>query len=154
MSTRSLTVRSATRVPVLAVAFALSLSLPALAESQPKAHGLELVPWSKKVEDARYQSGRDWEGTLKYFRDKFRGWKGIRWHREVNLPTVKYIHIQNLNAKARWSGVNVYQLPSGEVRMYVLKRVSPDEAKAKAKAGDKTARAAPDADEKPSDDNP
>lgn len=157
MSTTSMNVRVARTRPLRPVArgaavvlLALTCSLPALAESQPKVHGLELVPWSKKIESGRYQSSRDWEGTLKYFRDKLRGWKGIRWHREVNLPTVKYIHIQNLNPKARWSGVNLYQLPSGEVRMYVLRRVRPDEKpddKADKKASGKTARA-------PSDDHP
>lgn len=99
--------------------------VPAFAES-PKVHGLELVPWSKKLETDRYRSARDWEGTLKHFRDTFRGWRGIRWHREVNLPTVKYIHIENQNERSGWRGVNIYQLPNGQVRMYVLQRVVDD----------------------------
>ena len=142
MSTRCQTVCSMRRRPlVCSILLALLLASPVLAGTQPNAYGLDLVPWSKKLEEGRYKSSRDWDGSLKFFRDQFRGWKGIRWHREVNLPTVKYVHIQNLNPKGRWSGVNIYQLPSGEVRMFVLKRLPPEDAKpdtpADGKAGQK-----------------
>lgn len=87
--------------------------------------GLELVPYSKKLSERRYQSQRDYVGTLKFFRDKFKGSKTVTWMREVSLPAVKYIHLENNNVKAAWNGLNIYQLKTGEVRFYVLKRETP-----------------------------
>ena len=118
----------------LALALALTLSTSFLSTSSlaaaPAAEelGLELVPYSKKLSERRYQSQRDYEGTIKFFKDKFKGWKTIRWMREVSLPAVKYIHLENSNDKAAWEGVNIYQLKSGEVRFYVLKRETPPAA--------------------------
>ncbi len=111
-------------VAVTVVSIALVAATASLAQAQRniEVHGLELVPWSKKVDGDRYISGRDFEGSLKHFRDKFRGWKTIRWSREVSLPTVKYVHIENLSDNAPWQGVNIYQLRNGEVRLYVLPR--------------------------------
>lgn len=107
-----------------ALAFAVSsTSFPALAAGAPEELGLELVPYAKKIGERRYQSQRDYDGTIKFFRDKFKGWKTIRWMREVSLPAVKYIHLENTNDKSAWEGVNIYQLKSGEVRFYVLPRV-------------------------------
>jgi hypothetical protein len=108
---------------LLFVAWTLPLLAAPLAHANaPKVYGLELLPWSKQLEDDRYMSSRDWEKTLKHFKDKLRGSHGVRWHREVNLPTVKYVHIENTNEKAEWEGINIYQLPNSQVRMYVLKR--------------------------------
>ena len=121
--------------PLLAASAVLAVILStsaahAQAQRNLEVHGLELVPWSKKVDGDRYISGRDYEGSLKHFRDKFRGWKTIRWSREVSLPTVKYVHIENLSDNAAWQGVNIYQLRNGEVRLYVL----PRQAKAPSKS--------------------
>lgn len=136
MEKRSIGTTTRGRAPLLLVLLFALAPLPALAQA-PTVYGLELVPWSKKLEEDRYQSSRDWEGTLRYFREKLRGWKGVRWHREVNLPTVKYVHIQNTNPKAKWSGINIYELPGGRVRMYVLKRITPKaEPKAAERADD------------------
>ncbi len=114
--------------PALAVAFTVLTSLASTTSlaAAPAAEelGLELVPYSKKLSERRYQSQRDYEGTIKFFKDKFKGWKTIRWMREVSLPAVKYIHLENSNDKAAWEGVNIYQLKTGEVRFYVLKRES------------------------------
>lgn len=88
----------------------------------PKVHGIDLIAWSKKIEEDRYQSPRSWDKTVEYFQKYFRGWKGVRWHREVNLPTIKYVHIENTSGKGAWAGINIYELPGGKVRVYVLKR--------------------------------
>lgn len=98
------------------------MAAPTQAANEPTEHGLTLVPWSKKIEESRYRSARDWEGTLKFFRERFRGSPHVKWHREVNLPKVKFIHLQSLREKWKWSGLNIYQLPNGEVRLYVLQR--------------------------------
>ncbi|MDP2340473.1 MAG: hypothetical protein Q8O67_05930 [Deltaproteobacteria bacterium] len=117
---------------LLLTASTTSLVAAPAAAAAPAAEelGLELVPYSKKLGDRRYQSQRDYEGTIKFFRDKFKGWKTIKWTREVSLPAVKYIHLENSNDKAAWEGVNIYQLKTGEVRFYVLKREAPAAAAA------------------------
>lgn len=118
----------------LALSFAVVTSLLGGAEAlanAPKVHGIDLIAWSKKIEEDRYQSPRSWDKTIEYFQKYFRGWKGVRWHREVNLPTIKYVHIENTHEKGAWAGINIYELPGGKVRVYVLKREPKDDAKNK-----------------------
>ena len=111
---------------LLAVGLALSIVAPSFAsEDVPKELGLDLVPWSKKVGDHRYESPRDYEGTVKFFRDKWKSSRPVKWSREVSLPAVKYIHIESMIDATKWSGINIYELPDGRVRYYVLERVPP-----------------------------
>lgn len=109
---------------VLVVTAMSSVAVPALAQDskRPEVLGLELVQYSRRIEDNRYISGRDWDGSVKHFRDKFKGNKSVRWSREVSLPTVKYVHLENLAETGAWQGVNIYQLKTGEVRISVLPR--------------------------------
>jgi hypothetical protein len=86
--------------------------------------GLELTQYSRRLEEHRFVSGRDWDGTVKHFRDRFKGNKGVRWSREVSLPNVKYVHLENLAESGAWQGVNIYQLKNGEVRVSILPRVA------------------------------
>jgi hypothetical protein len=107
-----------------AVALAVGLlGAPAATAKNEKVYGVEMPSWSKKVGEDRFQSPRNWEKTVKFFSDQFKGWKSIKWHREINLPSVKYVHIENTNKKGDWSGINLYELPNGKVRIYVLKRL-------------------------------
>jgi hypothetical protein len=118
-----MTLRSLTAAVALVVAaLTVVVALPARAADQPSELGLDLVPWSKKLGERRYESPRDYEGTVKYFKDKFKGWKQIRWSREVSLPAVKYIHIDNTGDSSKWEGINIYALPDGRVRYYLLER--------------------------------
>jgi len=112
-------------VRALFVAFALTGALAAHAADE--VYGLEILPWAKKLdEEGRYQSPRDYEQTKKFFKDKFKGWKFIRWHAEVSLPSVKYVHVENTAPKRKWDGVNIYELPGGHVRIFVLPHVEPE----------------------------
>jgi hypothetical protein len=123
---------------ITGAAFAAALTLvggPALAAD--KVLGLEMPSYSKKLEETRYQSPRNFEKTVKFFKDYFRGWRGVVWHREVNLPSVKYVHIENKNEKAKWSGVNIYEMPGGKVRIFVLERIAADAPAADAAKSDK-----------------
>lgn len=109
----------------LALCLALAgVVTPASAQDnkRPEVLGLELVQYSRRLEEHRYVSGRDWDGSVKHFRDKFKGNKSVRWSREVSLPTVKYVHLENLAETGAWQGVNIYQLKTGEVRISVLPR--------------------------------
>ena len=119
---------------ILLVATTILLSSAALAAG-PKVYGIELVPYSREVGPDRFQSSRDWAGTIKYFKKKFAGWKYIRWHSVVNLPSVKYVHIENTYPKRQFDGLNVYVLPGGRVRMFMIKHVDEPKAPAKSEAG-------------------
>ena len=116
--------------------------------------GLELIPWSKKVGDRRYESPRDYDGTIKFFKDKFKGYKNIKWTREVSLPAVKYIHLENTNNSSKWHSVNIYEFPDRRVRYFVLDRQKPPAAAASvekdAKVKDAKAKDAKAKDVKPS----
>lgn len=116
--------------PLLLAAVATVALLASAAHAEtPKLYGVELLPWSKKLADDRYQSPRDFGKTLEHFQKQFRGWKAVRFHPEVNLPAVKYVHIENTNPSADWVGINVYEA-EGKVRIYVLKRQPPTAAPA------------------------
>lgn len=115
--------------------FAIALMCAFAANAADEVYGLEILPWSKKLdEEGRYQSPRDYEQTKKFFKDKFKGWKFIRWHAEVSLPSVKYIHVENTAPKRKWDGVNIYELPGGHVRIFVLPHVEPPPPPAEATA--------------------
>src|SRR5688572_1988398 len=98
---------------------ALVLSFAAASGDSNVELGLEMVPWSKKVGERRYESPRDFDGTVKFFKDKFKGVKSVKWSREVSLPAVKYIHLENLGA-GKWQGVNIYLMNDQRVRVFVL----------------------------------
>lgn len=131
---------------VLALVLGLGVAVgaaPASASADtPTELGLELIPWSKKLTERRYESPRDWDATLKFFRDKFKGWKTIKWSREVSLPAVKYVHITNAADSGKWDGINIYTLPDGRVRYYLLAR-APKAPAAKAPAASPPASSAP-----------
>ena len=99
---------------------AFCVSLPVWAQETPQIHGVELHRWFKEIEPNRYASSRDYKRTIKFFRDQFRGVGGIRWHGEVNLPSVKYIYIQNRNRDRLWDGIHIYEIPGGKIRFFVL----------------------------------
>ena len=84
--------------------------------------GVPLMAWAKKLAPHRYESPRDWEATVKFFHDEYKGQKTIRFGRENSVPAAKYVHIDNLATAARWDGVNIYELPDGRVRFFVLER--------------------------------
>ena len=116
----------------VSVTLALMVMAGAAMATEPKVYGIELVPYSRKIDDDRYRSSRDWAGSMRYFRKKFAGWKYIRWHSVVNLPAVKYVFIENTYPKRQFDGINVYELPGGEVRMFILKHEEAPQADAPA----------------------
>jgi hypothetical protein len=101
----------------------LTTSVSALAAA-PEDLGMTLLPSATRIEAHRYNAGRDWEATTKFFREKFRSAPNVRASREVSLPNVKYIHYENTNEASPWQGINVYQLKSGQVRITLLPRAT------------------------------
>jgi hypothetical protein len=107
------------------LAFVIAVVATPAAAERLEDLGLELTQYSRRLEEPhRFVSGRDWDGTVKHFRDRFKGNKSVRWSREVSLPTVKYVHLENLADTGAWQGVNIYQLKNGEVRVYILPRAA------------------------------
>ncbi|MBM4280310.1 MAG: hypothetical protein FJ137_05975 [Deltaproteobacteria bacterium] len=109
---------------VLVVALGVSSST-AIAAGGPQEFGLELMPSARKIGPQRYQSDRNYEATLKFFREKFRGSKNVRWMREVSVPGVKYVHLENDNPQSGWDGINIALQGDGAVTVYVLPRKQP-----------------------------
>ncbi|HEY4221658.1 MAG TPA: hypothetical protein VGO62_09950, partial [Myxococcota bacterium] len=99
------------RLLALAVALVSLGAGPAFAEEYPKDLGLDLMPWAKKIDEHRFESPRDYEGTVKFFRDKWKTSKPVRWSHEVSVPAVKYIHVESMVDSTKWSGINIYELP-------------------------------------------
>jgi hypothetical protein len=87
--------------------------------------GLELPLGTRRVGDHRWQVERNYDAAVKFFREKFRGSKNVRWMREVSLPGVKYVHVQNINEASAWEGLNIYRMADGSVRLYFLERRAP-----------------------------
>jgi len=106
----------------VAAALAATLGATRARAADDEDLGLELVPYSRKVGEHRYESQRDYEGTVKFFKDKFKGNKAVRFYKEVSLPTVKYIHVEN-TAGGQWSGINI-SVVSGRVRYFILERAA------------------------------
>lgn len=106
---------------VVALVLALTASSTSSANG-PDDLGITLLPTASRIEPHRWSSGRDWEATVKFFKEKFRGLKNVRTYREVSLPNVKYVHYENTNPTSAWQGINVYQLKNGQVRIYLLPR--------------------------------
>ena len=100
---------------------AASLLLFAAQSRADNAHGVPLVSWSKKLEERRYQSGRDFDGTVTYFEKAFKGGYAVTWQRAVSLPHLKFVHIKNRKTKAqKWSGINIYAEPGKHAHYYIL----------------------------------
>jgi hypothetical protein len=101
------------------------LSSPATLAGAPEEFGFSMMPSAHKIGPHRYQSDRNYDATVKFFREKFRSFKAVRWMREVSLPGVKYIHAENDNTEAGWDGINISLMPDGTVHVFVLERQKP-----------------------------
>lgn len=108
-----------------ALAVVALLSSSAAVAGAPEEFGFTLMPSARKIGAHRYQSDRNYDATLKFFREKFRPFKAVRWMREVSLPGVKYVHIENDNPQSGWDGINVSQMPDGSVHVFILERARP-----------------------------
>ena len=92
------------------------------AQAKPSVYGLELVPYAKQMEENRFSSDRDYKNVITFFEKKFRGKRHIQWLPEVSLVGIKYTHIRNTDPRSDWEGLNIYTMPSGQTRLFVLKR--------------------------------
>jgi hypothetical protein len=85
---------------------------------------------SKKLgedpKECRFVSPLNWAETVKYLNRNTTS--QIRWHREVNIPAAKYLHLESTHPKTPWEAINVYQLrgdAGSDVRVYIIPRPVP-----------------------------
>jgi hypothetical protein len=106
------------RLASLAVGLCLwSSALPARAVDDL---GVRLPASARKVGDHKYECARGFDDVEKYFREEYKSSRVIRVGREVVVGQTRYIHIDNQSGKGPWSGVNVYQIKNGAVRVTIL----------------------------------
>lgn len=74
-----------------------------------KVHGATILDESKKTGPSRFQSRRDWDRTIRFFRRVYGKKKGIVWSQMDTPPGVKGIHIANIRRTRKWDGINIYQ---------------------------------------------
>ena len=104
---------------LVAAALGLAVALPALAASGFRAHGFVLPDGAVKVDANRFRLPQAWDDALRFYR--FYPWN--RYPRTVlhSESYVRAVHIDNPRASGdEWQGVNLYELPRGEVRVYIL----------------------------------
>jgi len=68
-----------------------------------------IIPWAKQTEEHRFRSPRNYDGTVEYYQDIFRGNPRIKRKKIINIGTVRAVHFQNTRQGARWEGLNVYE---------------------------------------------
>lgn len=94
----------------LVVAGMLAGGPAAAREPDPVLHRTApIIPWAKQTEPHRFRSPRNYDGTLEYYRDIFRGNPRIKRKKIINTGTVRAVHFQNTREGARWEGLNVYE---------------------------------------------
>jgi hypothetical protein len=96
-------------------------ALPAFAES---VLGAQLPDEARKVAELRYRTSKDWDDTLKYFKNVYPKDKFPR-RDIIAQPGIRAVHITNPGGKG-WEGINIYQA-NEEVRIFVV----PTESKGK-----------------------
>jgi hypothetical protein len=117
--TSRLTLSRASRYKAALIgATALLAGLPGSALAE-KVAGAVLPDGAVKVGDGRYEVPRNYEETLKFFRQVYGPGK-FRRRPIADQPTVKAVHIENPDARpGQWEGLNVYEL-KGVTRVFVL----------------------------------
>jgi len=110
------------KAALVLVLMALLPSVGSAASTEYKLDlGASLPKWAKKIEAHRYRSPWGWDGTKKWL-DRTYGRAEYPRIRIVNKPGVKAFFLRNRYRRGNWSGLNVYRLESGEVRLFVVSK--------------------------------
>ena len=97
----------------------LLIGAPAFAAE--KVYGAIIPDDVAKLDDGRYRSKKDWDKTMRSFRNAYENTKGIVFQRMTTSPRVRNAyHIQNTQANRRWDGINVYETQDGKIFIVVL----------------------------------
>lgn len=104
-------------LPLLAL---IALLWAPTAARADKVYGAVILNEARKIGPGRYQSMKNYERTLRFFRRAYGNSKGIVTRRIAGTPKVKGVHIANLARNRTWDGINVYKTGS-KVFIYVIK---------------------------------
>ncbi len=85
-----------------------------------KVYGAVLLNEARKIGPGRYQSMKNYERTLRFFRRTYGRTPGVVIRRMNTTPKVKGVHISNLRARRTWDGINIYET-GRKVFIYVIK---------------------------------
>ena len=79
-------------------------------------------------EEGRYESAKNFDSTIEWYKRKFKNVGGVRWRSIVNLPSIKAKHLQSIRRRTKWAGINIYE-HQGRVRLFVVPREEPKREK-------------------------
>jgi hypothetical protein len=85
-----------------------------------KVYGAVLLNEARKIGPGRYQSMKDYQRTLRFFRKVHGRVPGVVIRRMNTTPKVKGVHISNLRPGRTWDGINIYET-GRKVFIYVIK---------------------------------
>jgi hypothetical protein len=86
-----------------------------------RVYGATIPDEVAKLDDGRYRSKKDWDRTMRAFRNAYGNAKGIVFQRiETSAKVKNAYHIQNTQPKRRWDGINVYETQEGKIFIVVL----------------------------------
>jgi hypothetical protein len=107
----------------------LLLALLLAAPAGFKGRGFSLPDGAVKIDDDRYRLSQTWDEALKWYKGQYPPAKFPR--KTLHSQTaVRAIHITNPSG-GEWDGVNLYEVGSREVRVYVLPGKDKNEAAAR-----------------------
>ena len=115
-------VRNIAYIAGFLVAMALTPQLQA--QQGPTPLGAPLPQWSREIGEHRFRAPSNWSQTQTWFNRNYNARQFPR-IRIVNQPGIKAIHLANRTGRGDWSGMNIYELENGEVRIFVLRRADP-----------------------------
>ena len=101
----------------------VGLALCAVAPSSAQAesvHGALIMDHGKRVDTDRYKMAKNWDRTIRFYHRVYGKKDGYTWEFFADTPKVRAIHIENLNRKKGWEGLNIYETRKG-VFVYVIK---------------------------------
>jgi len=97
----------------------LLLLLLLAAEDPDRILGAPLPPGSRKLDEQRVASSRNYDDTIEFYEKLYKGNTGYRFRPILNAPGIKAVHFQNLKGSGGWSGLNIYETHN-RVRIFVL----------------------------------
>ncbi len=104
--------------PLLLLAMLLAVAPDAFAE---RVFGATIPDDVSKLDDTRYRSKKDWDKTMRSFRNMYDRTSGVVFQRIATTPKVRNAyHIQNTRPDRHWDGINVYETADGKVFITVL----------------------------------
>lgn len=105
----------------LLFAAGLGLGLAPSAAEAVRVHGATVPDDARSLGGGRFQSTKDWDKTVSFFRSAHPNRAaGIVWRPLETNQKVSGFHIENTRRDRSWDGINVYQTEDGKIFISVL----------------------------------